>query len=168
MGLKLSPRLQAIFDHLPENQALWDFCCDHGYLGQAALEADQRGLRNFPAVHFVDSVEHIIASLRARVMPYLDEPKAFFHAIPGEAVEGVVEGAVVIAGVGPSTIEKILRAQTQREEFLPQVLILGPQRDPEKLLLSLDFIKEKFDLHKTLTVNEKGRERKLFMMKRRD
>lgn len=59
--LKLSRRMQYVYDHLLTGSPVWDFCCDHGYLG---LNAYSSG--DFPQIHFVDQVPHIIEKLESR------------------------------------------------------------------------------------------------------
>ncbi|MGZ3775086.1 MAG: SAM-dependent methyltransferase [Pseudobdellovibrionaceae bacterium] len=133
---KLSRRMQLIFDHLLPGQPVWDFCCDHGYIG---LNAYESGL--FPEVHFVDQVPHIIQQLQLRFQnEYWQKDSAIqarFLAITGEDVAIPLSGSVIIAGVGAHTIFKILNTLQQKNLLQAQRLILGPQRDEEWLLKML-------------------------------
>lgn len=140
-AMKLSNRLQFIYENLVPGQPVWDFCCDHGYLGVEALKSGK-----FPKVHFVDQVPHIVASVEAVVAEKFPEFRshANFFAGKGEDLSEVVSGNVVIAGVGAFAIFKILRALLEREFLLAERLILCPQRDEEKFVTMLAELGEKF------------------------
>ncbi|NUN06584.1 MAG: tRNA (adenine(22)-N(1))-methyltransferase TrmK [Bdellovibrio sp.] len=130
--LKLSPRLQYVYDLLLPGKPVWDFCCDHGHLGLNAFESG-----DFPEVYFVDQVESIIQRLRGRFEAYLPKSKstaqAHFLAASGQDIETSVCGTVVIAGVGAYTILGILQGVKEKGHLQAERLILGPQRDEEKL-----------------------------------
>lgn len=130
--LKLSPRLQLIFDLLLPGEPVWDFCCDHGHLGLNAIECGR-----FSEVHFVDQVPSIIDKLRgrweARSKTHPSPVGAYFHALSGQKVELSPRGSVVIAGVGAYTILEILQGLQEQGRLQARRLILGPQRDEEKL-----------------------------------
>lgn len=161
---KLSRRMQLIYDHLLPGKPVWDFCCDHGYLG---LNAYESGL--FSEVHFVDQVPHIIEQLQQRFQSeYFREDagtKAYFHSRPGEDVPVELQGTVVIAGVGAHTIFQILQGLVQKGVLKADRLILGPQRDEEKLLVFLqempNFTYE--NGARFLSIEERGRDRKLLI-----
>lgn len=161
---KLSRRMQLIYDHLLPGKPVWDFCCDHGYLG---LNAYESGL--FSEVHFVDQVPHIVEQLEARFLAeYFREDavtQAAFHSRPGEDLRQSVSGTVVITGVGAHTILKIV--QTLREKGLLRAdrLILGPQRDEQMLsdLLQKTLTNDFTRASEMLSVEERGRNRKLLI-----
>ncbi len=130
--LKLSPRLQHIYALLLPGKPVWDFCCDHGHLGLNAVESG-----HFPEVYFVDQVDSIIERLRGRFEAYLPKSKstaqAHFLASSGQDIETPLRGTVVIAGVGAYTILEILQGVKSKGNLQADRLILGPQRDEEKL-----------------------------------
>lgn len=156
----LSTRLKAIFEQLISEKPVWDFCCDHGFLGNAAIEA------NFPEVHFVDKVPHILQQLKMKNQKIQNKVQVHYHISAGEMIRESVEGNVIIAGVGPAVISRILDGLIDSNNLQATRLILGPQRDPEKLeewILSKSW---PYALSSVLTVKERGRERKLFIVKR--
>lgn len=161
---KLSRRMQLIYDHLLPGKAVWDFCCDHGYMG---LNAYESGL--FTQVHFVDQVPHIIERLEQRFQSeyFRDDSvsQAFFHPRAGGSLEQPVQGSVVIAGVGAHTILEIVRSLIEKGVLSADRLILGPQRDEEKLFVWLQNLP---DFHyksgsEILAIDERGRNRKLLI-----
>lgn len=165
---KLSPRLQLIYDQLIPGNPVWDFCCDHGYMG---LNAYMSG--HFPSVHFVDQVRHIIEQLEKRFQEdhFQEEhsTQAFFLPLAGEEILTPVEGNVVIAGVGAFTVEKILRAISARGLLRAKRLILCPQGGAEKLFLKLREIPE-FDYefsNEDCKIDERGRVRKILILNRK-
>lgn len=114
---------------LIEGAEVWDLCCDHGYLGEAALES---GL--YPRVHFVDRVPAIIDRLRAR----LGSPeRAVFHAVDAGDSPGPVEGTVVLAGVGADRIRQILGDLVRRDVLRARRVLICPQTKEE--LVGEDF-----------------------------
>ncbi len=159
---KLSPRIQLIFDQLLPGEPVWDFCCDHGYLGLAAYRSGK-----FSEVHFVDRVPHIMQSLQARFhhKHYKDEytVKAYFHTLSGEQVQLPLRGTVVISGVGSHTILDILK---DKDLTANRRIVLVPQKDEEFLLESLQVnaaLRQTHSLQKHLLVTEKKRERTLLV-----
>lgn len=164
---KLSPRMQFIFHHLQPGQPVWDFCCDHGYLG---LSAYRSGL--FPEVYFVDQVESIVKKLRERFERSHLRPEiladAQFFCCPGEAVEKEVRGTVVIAGVGAHTTFKILQGLHTKNLLHATRLVLLPQKDEEKLRALLEENADfGYSLKQPLTsVSERGRLRQCFIYER--
>ncbi|WP_374077803.1 tRNA (adenine(22)-N(1))-methyltransferase TrmK [Bdellovibrio bacteriovorus] len=161
---KLSPRMQLIYDLLLPGKPVWDFCCDHGYLG---LNAYESGL--FPEVYFVDKVEQIIARLKKRFDEeyYRAESpsQAYFFSQMGERVEQPLRGSIVIAGVGAFTIFKILQEMNKKGLLHAERLILCPQRDEEKLR---EFFLQNHNFGYRLCnehyeVEERGRTRKLLI-----
>lgn len=161
---KLSPRMQFIFDHLQPGQPVWDFCCDHGYLGFSAYRS---GL--FPAIYFVDQVEPIVEKLRARFQQIHSRPEIIstvkFLTCPGEDVMEEVTGTLVIAGVGAHTIFDILQGLHAKNFLKASRLVLVPQKDEEKLL---EYLQEKayFGYSQSLPtglITERGRVRKCYI-----
>lgn len=161
---KLSRRMQLIFDHLLPGKPVWDFCCDHGYLGLNAYESGQ-----FSEVHFVDQVPHIVEQLENRFQAEYFREDSFvlagFHSRPGEDLLQPVSGTVVITGVGAHTILKIIQSLLENGLLSADRLILGPQRDEQWLC---DLLRKTLpNTFKTdcemLSVEERGRNRKLLI-----
>jgi tRNA (adenine22-N1)-methyltransferase len=153
--LKLSPRMQCIYEHLLPGKPVWDLCCDHGYVGLQALQSGE-----FPCVHFVDQVPHIIEKLQHTVLRdyAADSARAEFFAGAAENLSVPMHGTVVISGVGAHAILRILQALKNANVLWADRLILGPQRD-ETLLQLQEFgfaqpfvmeIKESFRYRKLL------------------
>lgn len=163
-AMKLPNRLQFIYENLLPEKPVWDFCCDHGYLGVQALKS---GL--FPKVCFVDQVPHIIQNIESVVNQKFSEfrTRAHFFASPGEEVDEVVEGSVVVAGVGAFAIFKILRALEDRNLLNASRLILCPQRDEEKFLTMLRDLGEDFNARFSLSgatlLEERARSRIVYI-----
>lgn len=159
--------MQLVYDHLIPGKPVWDFCCDHGYLGLRAYESGR-----FSEVYFVDQVRHIIEQLKQRFEQHhlSDELEAKVHFLPhaGEELLMAVHGTVVITGVGPHTILRILSSLSQRKLLQADRLILSPHGDTGKLLQSLA---ENPDFHyevgnQDCKVEERGRIRKLLILHR--
>ena len=122
-----------ICDHLIPGEPVWDFCCDHGYMGLRAYHLGQ-----FPEIHFVDQVPHIIEKLESRFYSKHQKPelpqKVFFWAASGENITVSLQGTAIIAGVGAHTILQILRGLFDRDGGLQASrLIMGPHNDEEFL-----------------------------------
>ncbi len=120
--MKLSKRLQKLYDQLLPGHALWDIGCDHGKIGEYALQQ-----QSFPRVHFVDRVPVIIESLKQKV----NDPEAFFHLQDAGLTKLAWSGNIVIAGMGGMSMIRILQQQDLVTEFCR--FILSPHRDQERL-----------------------------------
>jgi tRNA (adenine22-N1)-methyltransferase len=161
---KLSLRLQTIYDHLLPGEPVWDFCCDHGYLGLYAYRVGR-----FPEVHFVDQVPEIMERLKHRFetkhLQAADFPsRAFFHIRDAAKMQRTLPGTVVMAGVGSHTILDFLKAA---DFSLTKRLILAPQKDEELLLQSLQTapgIAFSHALQKNLEIMEKDRRRTVLIL----
>lgn len=139
---------------------MWDFCCDHGKLGQQALRSGQ-----FPKVHFVDQAAHLIQALQEK---WAYDSRAVFFAHSAEEIQENLTGTVVITGIGFHTMNDILKACMVRSKDVER-WILGPHRHEENLLPALDELaefKESFALVKMWTVIERGRERQFLAFDR--
>lgn len=137
--VSLSPRLQAIYDQLLLGEDVWDFCCDHGYLGIEALRSEK-----FENVFFVDQVPHIIQKLEAELFQNRNRKKAHFRATSAESLQEPVKGNAVIAGVGAFTAFKIVESLFKKDLLRVKRLIVSPQRDDEKLVLWMSQLSEDF------------------------
>jgi len=149
---------------LNPRQNVWDFCCDHGYLGAEAYKS-----QNFGDIYFVDQVETIIEHLKNRFHKYsyseTNPSKATFICQSGESINQDVTGTVCITGVGGTTIFQILSGLSANDRLQANRLILGPHRDNEKLLklMSESVIFKKYELLKKIAIIENDRQRELFI-----
>jgi tRNA (adenine22-N1)-methyltransferase len=149
---RLSDRLQLVYENLIIGEDVWDFCCDHGYLGAAAYKSQE-----FKNIYFVDPVPSIMQKLESQFNKYLlkeeNHSKAYFRVQKGETITEPVRGTVSIIGVGPHVIYDILSSLAQNQHLKAQRLILGPHRDTEKLLNMLKNNKL-FDYYKLTSQKE--------------
>ncbi len=161
---RLSQRLEIVFNHLNPRQDVWDFCCDHGYLGGAAYKS-----QNFSNIYFVDQVDTIIQNLKVRFNKFVisdnNPSQVYFLCQSAESLNHEINGTVSITGVGGLTIYKILSQLAVRKKLKADRLILGPHRDNEKLLMLISENEnlKNYSLQKTATVLEDGRNRDLFI-----
>lgn len=160
----LSIRLQLVFDHLVPDQDVWDFCCDHGYLGGAAYKS-----RSFKDIYFVDPVPSIMDNLKNRFQTFVltadNKSQAHFLVQKGETVSQIVQGNVCIVGVGGLMICDILKSLAEKNLLQAKRLILGPHRDSEKLIemVEKNDLFKKYKLVKKKDVMENGRKRDFFI-----
>lgn len=147
--LKLSPRLQTFFDLFLPKQPVWDFCCDHGYVGLKALEAE-----TFPEVHFVDPVPHLIQKIKY-ICDKHEAVGAHFHCSHGEELAQDILGNVLIAGVGAETIITILKSLHERGYLKAKRLILSPHRHEDRLDIFMEQLCLKYSLNQQLSVPHK-------------
>jgi len=128
--MKLSPRLQAIFDELTPGVPVVDVCCDHGYLGAQAYLSEQ-----FPEVIFIDQVKETMLQLEAKFHQHVknDEIQTRVSFITADArkVKTPLSGNIVIAGVGGKNMMEMLGGLFHSPDFKPTRLILSPHRNPE-------------------------------------
>lgn len=163
-AMKLSNRLQFIYENLLPGLPVWDFCCDHGYLGVEALKSGR-----FPKVYFVDQVPHIVSDIEKVVRAKFPEhiSRAHFIAAKGESINEDVHGNIIIAGVGAFAIFKILQSLTTQNLLHAHRLILCPQRDEGKFITLLkdsgeDFA-ARFSLSGATLIDERGRSRTVYV-----
>ncbi|MCM2352404.1 MAG: class I SAM-dependent methyltransferase [Pseudobdellovibrio sp.] len=160
----LSPRLQQIYKQLIPGEAVWDFCCDHGYLGSHAYQS-----KLFPEVNFVDQVPEIMARLEERFQREIAQDTnpttSRFIASAGENLTSELTGNIVISGVGSYTIFKILKSLQEKNLLKARRLILCPQND----VVKMDEIKKLPGFYyrqaqEIISVNEKDRVREIFVL----
>ncbi len=165
--MRISPRLQVVYDNLLEGHDVWDVCCDHGFLGGAAYES-----RRFANIYFVDQVASIINRVKVTFETYVfktDNPsKAFFFAESGEQIKTIVTGNLCIAGVGAHVINDILCGLAKNEKLAAQRIILGPHRDEEKLekMLAVNELLSQYKMSAKKEMQENGRNRIFFILDR--
>ena len=153
-----------IFNNLNPRQDVWDFCCDHGYLGGAAYKS-----QNFLNVYFVDQVDSIIENLKTRFYKFAydenSKSNAYFLCQSGESIAQEINGTICITGVGGLTIYKILSDLAITKHLKARRFILGPHRDDDKLLKLIfeDQNLKQYSLQKTLAVVEDGRNRHMYI-----
>jgi tRNA (adenine22-N1)-methyltransferase len=167
---KLSDRLQLIYDQCIPGEPLWDFCCDHGYLGIHALKSGA-----FPEVHFVDQAAHLVNRLEQLWLAKRDEAsvnsQAFFHPYAGENVNQEITGNVVIAGVGAHTIVQILTESMSADRLNARRLLLCPQRDEDMLkdiFGASVALRSAYNYVTEMQIVERSRIRKLLIFDRKD
>jgi tRNA (adenine22-N1)-methyltransferase len=165
--MRLSQRLEQVFKCLNPRQNVWDFCCDHGYLGAEAYKS-----QNFGDIYFVDQVDTIIEHLKNRFQKYsyseANPSKAHFLCQSGESINVDVTGTVCITGVGGTTIFQILSGLSVNGRLHADRLILGPHKDNDKLLKLLseyEYLK-KYKLSHQNAITENDRIRHLFVFDR--
>lgn len=163
----LSERLQLVYDQLLPDEDVWDFCCDHGYLGGTAYKSEK-----FRDIYFVDPVPSIMESLQNRFQKFVYKPEnkstAYFLTQKGEDVSQPVLGTVSIIGVGGLTIYEILFGLAQTNYLQARRLVLGPHRDSEKLLkmISEQDLFKNYKFHDQKSVVENSRQRDFFIFEK--
>ncbi|QDK36721.1 SAM-dependent methyltransferase [Bdellovibrio sp. NC01] len=157
--------MNLIFDYLIPGEPVWDFCCDHGYMGLKAYHSCQ-----FPEVHFVDQVPHIIARLEQSFLTKHQKAeytqKVFFWAQSGENINSPLNGTAIIAGVGAHTILQILRGLFAQNTMNASRFILAPQKQEEFLEQELSAWNEfqtRFKIADVTHIQEGSRHRKLLI-----
>lgn len=160
----LSNRLKQIFDQLLPDYAVWDLCCDHGYLGLHSYQS-----QHFPEVNFVDQVPEIIVRLEERfhreIIQTTNPTVSRFIASPSEELTLELTGNVVISGVGSYTIFHILKSLQAKNLLKAKRLILCPQNDVVKIdeikKLPGFLYRQSQDI---ISVTEKDRVREIFVL----
>lgn len=165
--MRISPRLQVVYDNLLEGYDVWDVCCDHGFLGGAAYESQR-----FANIYFVDQVASIISKVKATFETYVFKPErpsqAFFLAESGANLKQNVSGNLCITGVGAHVINNILCGLAKNERLNAHRIILGPHRDEKKLekMLAANELFGHYRLSSKKEMQENGRSRIFFILDR--
>jgi tRNA (adenine22-N1)-methyltransferase len=149
--IRLRPVLRKIYDNLLPNQPVWDLCCDHGLLGEAAIHT---GISS--EVHFVDQSIPVMETLRRQKQ---DLVGATFYLLNAAHLPGPVSGSVVISGVGSHTVIKIL----DNLKWISSIrLLISSNNKPE--LLKEYFFRRGWDKYITehTSVEENHRKRLFF------
>ena len=165
--IRLSTRLTTVYDHLIPNEDVWDFCCDHGYVGTAAYKSEK-----FKSIYFVDPVISILKKLESQFYQYAyrkeNPSNAHFILQKGQFIDKPVSGTASIVGVGGLLIYEILEGVSGNNLLQAQRLILGPHRDSEKLLtlLKSNALFNDYKLSSQIEVLEKDRTRAILVFDR--
>lgn len=157
---KLSQRLQAVLDTAIPGEVFWDFCCDHGQLGEAALASGQ-----FSQIYFVDQVEHIMAALKERIS-HEPQTQAVFYLCPGEEIAVPVYGTMTIAGVGGNTVVKILRSLADRDHLQAKRIVINPATRRSVVEEFLQDWQQSYTLSETKIFEENKIERFVYILDR--
>ncbi len=122
--INLGERLESAYSNLRYRWDVWDFCCDHGYLGKKALHS-----KKFKNIHFVDKVEHITSDLSSEIK---GNETATIHCSDIIQKPLYPLGNLVFFGIGSkSMIEMLLRQCPSPMEGVR--LILCANKNPESL-----------------------------------
>lgn len=123
MPVKLSKRLNALYQHIPEGYShIWDCCCDHGLLGMALLES-----RAQTQIHFVDQVPEITARL-AHLLPPHNRAHYQVHTLNAADIELMpgTQHLLIMAGIGGETALELIRAIETRHPAEERHYLLSP------------------------------------------
>lgn len=158
---RLSFRMKIFIDKALPNEPFWDVCCDHGYVGIGALES-----RKFPYVYFVDQLPHIMKKLEIFIDKAPDtkkNPNYLLITAPGENIKIPIEGTLLIAGVGATTIINILK----RAPINAKRILLSPHLEVKKLeeYIACDLCaKRSYQLTEIIQIPEGKRMRPLYIL----
>ena len=117
----LKPRLQKIYDQIPQVGVLADVGCDHGYIGMMAL-VDEKA----KYVHFCDVSRPSLKKAQA-LATKLRQTRCDF--ICQDGLGTLHCDCAVIAGMGGMEIISIL----EKAKNLPQTLVLQPMKSQPEL-----------------------------------
>jgi len=161
---KLSNRMKIFIEKALPSYPFWDVCCDHGYIGIGALES-----LKFSEVHFVDQVPHIMDRLKKLIYqsPALNPDYTFFfHTKSGEEISQDVTGTLLIAGVGGTTIKKILDSLCNQDLLKADRLLLSPHLDENIMLsfLAIEKIALNYTSFEKISIQEGRRIRPLYIV----
>lgn len=135
--MKLSPRLHHINNMINQHyDHIWDCCCDHGLLG-AALLKQQTNSR----IHFVDTVPHLMASLRDKLERFFpqqgsDKNSWELHCQTAETLRlapASESQLIIIAGVGGDLTIQIIDTILNAHPDHPLAFLLCPVHHHYKL-----------------------------------
>lgn len=163
--IRLSERLTVVYENLLPKKDVWDFCCDHGYLGTAAYKST-----NFTDIYFVDQVPTIMERLKIQFQKFVFKTdsvsKANFICTAGQDIKTNITGTVCITGVGGLTAFEILDGLSKNNFLNADRLILGPHRDDSKML---ELIKSssklnQYNLKAEIKIVENDIKRSLFVL----
>jgi tRNA A22 N-methylase len=160
--MKLSARLQALYNELIPGMPVVDLCCDHGHLGLYAYESEQ-----FPEIVFVDQAALAMRILAENFQKYVKDEENLTHVTFITADVGKLQislkGNVVAAGVGGINLMIMLKSLHESGRLECDVLIVSPHRNNELYEHAELFGLKHSHTHK---ITETGRERSIFVFKR--
>ncbi|WP_415892038.1 SAM-dependent methyltransferase [Neptuniibacter sp. PT8_73] len=152
--MSLSPRLNSILEMINgQYDHIWDCCCDHGYLGQAILEAKPEA-----KVHFLDVVESITSKLEKhlagsdysteRWQVHCEDLQQLRLALPENATNIQHRHLLIIAGVGGDLTLDMVQAVLQNNPNCDIDFLICPVRQFHKVrsgvkALGLGLVNEK-------------------------
>lgn len=166
----LGARLDSIFNLVTRMQktqgygAVWDCCCDHGYLGIKILAAQV-----CPTLYFVDQVPHIIEQLstKLKTLTHAQPISSQYRTLALDASELSFPAGdhhlVILAGVGGEHIVDIVRAIETRGHDCRIDYLLCPtttQFDLREYLVADQFTL----LHESIS-SEKGRDYEVLLVR---
>ena len=160
----IGKRLEALFDLITlahkkqPYDAIWDCCCDHGYLGLKILSQEL-----CPTLYFVDQVPHIMQQLMVDLSHY---PSDRYQTITADA--GTLSLPInqrhlmILAGVGGERIIEIINNLNTHNKSQQIDYLLCPttaQFDLREYLITTDF-----KLTYEAIVSEKGRDYEILLI----
>ncbi|WP_299495519.1 tRNA (adenine(22)-N(1))-methyltransferase TrmK [uncultured Shewanella sp.] len=135
--MKLSPRLHHINSMINQDyDHIWDCCCDHGLLGAALLKQQTNA-----QIHFVDTVPHLITSLRDKLECFFpqqgsDKSSWQLHCQTAETLRlapASTSQLIIIAGVGGDLTIQIIKMILNAHPEHPLDFLLCPVHHHYKL-----------------------------------
>ncbi len=160
----IGKRLEALFDLVTlthkrqQYDAIWDCCCDHGYLGLKILSHEP-----CPTLYFVDQVPHIMQQLTAHLSTY---PNDRYQTITADAgtlsLPSNQHHLIILAGVGGERIIEIicnLNAHNKGQQIDYLLCPTTAQFDLREYLITTDF-----KLTYETIVSEKGRDYEILLI----
>lgn len=127
---KLSLRLDTLLTMIPNGyDAIWDCCCDHGYLGMSILNAN---LTNH--VYFVDQVASITQTLEKKLALYrYNNYEVITESAANLTFNPEQKHLVIIAGVSGKTTANIISQIKKQQPNTSIDFLLSPNYHIELL-----------------------------------
>ncbi|MCL1125027.1 tRNA (adenine(22)-N(1))-methyltransferase [Shewanella surugensis] len=162
--MKLSQRLAHINTMVSQHyDHIWDCCCDHGLLGAALLKQQTGSI-----IHFVDTVPHLMASLRRKLEHFFPQQEAYqqpqaphswqLHCLNAKALQLAAPSQsqlIIIAGVGGDLTIQIMDTILKAHPDHPLEFILCPVHHHYKVRQML--IQHKLGLIKETLIQDNQR-----------
>ena len=145
MAIKISKRLSDINQMITQKyHAIWDCCCDHGYLGLTLLQE-----KKAQTVHFVDNNQNLIKQLEKQLKrPSTDSDaqqawrthcinaaKLPLNILPAASAEN--KHLIILAGIGGDLVIDILNTLLSAHANVEMEFILFPLHDQFKVRTTL-------------------------------
>jgi tRNA (adenine22-N1)-methyltransferase len=161
----IGKRLEALFDLITlahkkqPYDAIWDCCCDHGYLGLKILNQ-----KLCSTLYFVDQVPHIMQQLTADLSHYPSDRYQTITADAGTLSLPINQRhLIILAGVGGERIIEIINNLNTHNEIQQIDYLLCPttaQFDLREYLVTTDF-----KLVYEAIVSEKGHDYEILLIR---